>query len=201
MHIVKAMGSSSSFRGLILCAVVAVAVAMAAGQTAWASVLPFSSIEALTEKAEVVFRGRVQDVEYRLVDEGRRVVTLLIVSVEDGFKGRDSGDVKVIVPGGRYGELVQRVAGMPTFYLDEEVVLFLERYPAPRASTAAERFTLVSMGLGAFLVEGDKALRRADELRVVRERPGSPEPLGEKDRRMSIAVLEDRIRAAIVMDE
>ena len=154
------------------------------------------SIEELAHGSDVVVRGMVRTLESRLVDEGRRVVTLVDVAVLEDYTGENEQMVQVLVPGGVYGDLVQTVSATPAFFEGEEVVLFLELYPS-MTKAPLRRFSLRAMAVGAFFIEGDRALRRMCGLRpLVGERWRQTEAC-EKEEGISVERLEQHIREAI----
>ncbi len=161
------------------------------------AVLQGVSIEELARGADAVVRGEVVRVDTRLVDEGRMLLTQLEVLVREDYSGAGLDSVHVLLPGGAKGELIQRVAGMPSFSRGEEVVLFLELHPGPPCPSSPARYTLSSMGLGAFVIDGPLARRQTDGLEIVTGPLHSPSPVPLEERVIPLGCLEKRIHSAI----
>lgn len=142
-----------------------------------------TSVEELARGAEVVVRGKVLRTSSRW--EGGRIVTEAEIGVASAWKGVPGERLAVVVPGGRVGDLAQKVSGAPTFRRDEEVVVFAGR-AGPR------RLGVVGLALGKFRVEQGVATPALDGVRLEPRRlaPGerSAAPMG-------VAELERRVRA------
>lgn len=83
------------------------------------------SIEQLTDLSRVVVRGTVSS-RTCLEDERRRIVTRIVLSVAEVWKGEvGAGEFTVIQAGGVMGDRRVTVQGQPTFTIGEEVVVFL----------------------------------------------------------------------------
>lgn len=179
----------------------AVLLSIALGAPAAATVVRDASIEELARDADVVIRGRVAGLETRLVDEGRRVMTLVEVVATECYGGGCGETTEVLIPGGAHGEIVQRISGLPGFAEDDDVILFLKRRPGGARSSSSPRFSLMSMGLGAFVVLGEEAVRQTQGLRVIRGRLDPPVAVPLEERRVSLSVLERMIRKVFSGDE
>lgn len=88
----------------------------------------------LTKSSDNVIVGKVTDVQSRWNEQGNRIVTDVTIKVQDTAKGRMNKDalVHIRLLGGRVGGLVAKAPGMPTFSVDEEVVLFLQKKGGPK---------------------------------------------------------------------
>jgi hypothetical protein len=168
-------------------------------QPAQASVVRYATLEALTDEAESVVRGAVVAIETRRVDEGRRIVTLVTVRPSVTYKGEAREALQVVIDGGADGEFAQRVQGLPTFAEGEEVLLFLEGHPAPSPPGVPDRFSVLSMGLGAFRIQADRAVRLVEGLEVITGPLDEPRPLSVEEREMALPDLEARIREAATL--
>ncbi|MFW5878806.1 MAG: hypothetical protein ACOCVR_03220 [Myxococcota bacterium] len=182
-------------RRLVRCAVLF--CLMLSTGTAIATVVGAWSVEELTAESDLVLRARVSGLESRLYDEGRRVATLVEMRVLETYKGEMMDAVEIVVPGGSHGEIVQVVQGAPGFTEEEEVVLFLEHAGPVRQSGMLRRFRLVSLGLGAFVLEEGMARRKTPRLRVAHESLGNPRLLEPRQVEMPLHLLEERVRVAL----
>lgn len=108
----------------------ALAVCMAAAGPARASVVLKMAIEDLVAFADEVVHGDVVSLAYRSRSTSGKLdlATDVTLRVKEMWKGASaSSTVVVTLPGGRQGDLVQKVVGAPELAVGEEVVLFLER--------------------------------------------------------------------------
>jgi hypothetical protein len=117
----------------------------------------------LTQSADVIVHGTVRRMESRWSGDGRKIVTDVEVEVTETLKGQAGGTVLITQPGGRMGDIGQKVSGLASFTPGEEVVLFLERR-GPQA------FRVAGMAQGKYQVQ-----RSADGTRTL----AVPEPTGD----------------------
>jgi len=94
------------------------------------------SFDELTRKADVIAIGQVTNIDFTAADDASWVYTYVTLDVIDLLKGETSEDtITLRMDGGRISEeRVLIVAGMPTFELGEEVVVFVkgnEQRPCP----------------------------------------------------------------------
>lgn len=135
-----------------LIAVGALLVAVAAPRGASASTLVQLDLASLVANADQVVRGEVDGIESHRRDG--RLYTDVRLRVTERWKGEGDGTVTVRLPGGRDGEMVTKVHGVPYFGHDERVVLFLS------ARSQDATFVPTGLGQGKFVVrppEGDES--------------------------------------------
>ncbi len=123
-------------------ALLALLCALPAGATS----LLRAEVPELTRKADAVVRGTVRRVESRWSADGRRIVTDVEIQVAETLKGAPGSTVLVTQPGGRVGDIGQRVSGLASFAPGEEVVVVLQR----RGKAA---FSVRGMAQGKFQVQ------------------------------------------------
>jgi hypothetical protein len=131
--------------------------------SASATVLRRASLDELVDSSAVVFHGRVVAVDDDN-SEGprgpfRTTIELEVLTVVKGL-GKDTGVFTLTLPGGRAGDRVMHIPGMPRFSPGDEVVLLLE--------PTSEGHALAGLGQGVFRV-----IRADGEVRVVRELGGA----------------------------
>ena len=107
-----------------------------------------ADVPVLAQEADTVVRGTVRRVQSRWSGDRRRIVTDVEVEVAEALKGAPGRTVLVTQPGGRVGDVGQRVEGLAAFAPGEEVVLFLDRH-GPKA------FRVRGMAQGKFRVQRD----------------------------------------------
>ncbi len=88
-------------------------------------VIPLTT-EELALSSEMVVVGKVQKIESRWNREQNLICTYVTVESQQLLKGENNIDVVVLeVPGGKVGNKGLKVFDMPTFFLNEEVLVFL----------------------------------------------------------------------------
>ena len=111
-------------RALIVC------LALAAASSLPASTVERLSFDRLIGEADVIVKGRVEELKARQAPDRRSVTTVVTVSVGSQFKGAKVSSIRIEQPGGSLGEVVQGVPGLAEFSSGEEVIVFLKRRPS-----------------------------------------------------------------------
>jgi hypothetical protein len=94
--------------------------------SAGASTVERLSLDQLIEHADVIVRGRVEDITARSAPRGR-ARTFISLTVEKQFKGTPQNTVFIEQPGGATGDIALAVPGLPKFSTGENVIVFLKR--------------------------------------------------------------------------
>jgi hypothetical protein len=102
-------------------------------------------VDALSANSDAVVQGKVVSVTARWTSDHTRIITDTVLEVSEAWKGAPKHLITVMQPGGEVGEVGQKVEGIASFQVAEEVVLFLE--------ARGERFTVAGMAQGRFRVE------------------------------------------------
>ncbi|WP_257456144.1 hypothetical protein [Archangium lipolyticum] len=131
--------------------------------SAGATTMLRADLPELARSADTIVHGTVRRMESRWSGDGRRIVTDVEIQVTETLKGQAGGTVLVTQPGGRVGDIGQRVSGLASFTPGEEVVLFLER-------RGTQSFRVAAMAQGKYKVQ-----RSADGTRAM----AVPEPIGD----------------------
>ncbi len=113
---------------------------------AFATTLLAVDVPALSRGADAIVIGTVTRSTARMTAEGGRIVTDTEIQVTQTLKGKASGTVVVMQPGGIVGDVGQRVEGVAPFRVGEEVLVFLE-------ARGSERFLVAGMIQGKFRLE------------------------------------------------
>ena len=121
---------SSSRRIVRQLSIFFVLICLAAASFAKASTVQKLSFDRLIDKADLIVRGRVEELETRQASDRRSVSTIIKVSIEKQFKGPKVFSVTIEQPGGSLGDVVQGVPGLAEFSSGEDVILFLTRQRA-----------------------------------------------------------------------
>jgi hypothetical protein len=92
-----------------------------------ATTLQKLSFDRLIGEADLIIKGRVEELKTRQVSDRRSMTTIVTVSIERQFKGPKVSSVTIEQPGGAVGDIAQGVPGLPEFSPGENVILFLKR--------------------------------------------------------------------------
>lgn len=90
------------------------------------AVSPRLSLEGLVREADLIIAGRVLSVKSEASANHSVITTIVVLSVDDQWKGPKLSVVTLKQPGGSAKEITQRVTGFPRFSTEEEVLLFLK---------------------------------------------------------------------------
>lgn len=173
----------------------AAALLWACGLVAGATTLLREDVASLSRDSDVIARGTVRRVESRWTQDRMRIVTEVEILITETLKGAPGTTVTILQPGGRVGDLVQRVSGLASFSQGEEVVVFLERRPG-------ERYLVSGMAQGKFRVErssdGTAAFAVPESLgdALVLD-PSSKAPTAERHQVLELGELRRVVRAAL----
>ena len=149
----------------------------------------------LAQTSDAIVHGTVRRVESRWSGDGRRIITDVEIQVTEALKGQAGGTVLVTQPGGRVGDIGQRVSGLAAFAPGEEVVVFLER-------RGKQAFRVSGMVQGKYQVQRSEDGKSAmavpeptgDVLLLDRD---SRQPTSSSLRSMSLPELKAAIRTAL----
>ena len=102
------------------------------------------SLEEKINKADMIVVGRVRSVQssWQKAESGKRIVTLVRLSVSAYAKGSAGKEIEIIVPGGSVDGLQQVNSGLPEFSEGEEVVLFLEGRPLQLMGSGEGKYSI-----------------------------------------------------------
>jgi hypothetical protein len=115
-----------------------------------AAVFLETSVEEVSRASDAVVRGRVEKRTSFWSKDHRTIDTEVEIAVTSVWKGAPGTRVRIVVPGGRMGDLAQRVDAAPAFADGEEVVVFLSR--------RADFWELNGLALGKFAVRDGQAV-------------------------------------------
>lgn len=149
----------------------------------------------LAQTSDTIVHGTVRRVESRWSGDGRRILTDVEIQVTEALKGQAGSTVLVTQPGGRVGDIGQRVSGLASFTPGEEVVVFLER-------KGTQAFRLSGMAQGKYQVqrtEGGKGAMAVPEPTgdVLLLDPDTRQPTDSSLRSLSLPELKAAIRTAL----
>ena len=116
-----------------------------------ATTLVHRSFEEVVMKADEIFEGEVTSQQSELSANGKTIYTYVTFTQLESIKGTGVNTTKTLrFEGGRVGDDVLTVVGMPTFEVDEKVILFVKGN-----ITNQTLCPLVGWTQGKFVVEVD----------------------------------------------
>jgi hypothetical protein len=104
-----------------------VSACLAASGFVQATTLQKLSFDRLIGEADLIIKGRVEELKTRQVSDRRSMITIVTASIERQFKGPQVSSLTIEQPGGSVGDIAQGVPGLPEFSSGEEVIVFLKR--------------------------------------------------------------------------
>lgn len=102
-------------------------IALVAASFVQASTAEKLSFDRLIGEADLIVKGRVEELKTRQAPDRRSVTTVVTVAVANQFKGAKVSSITIEQPGGSMGEVAQGVPGLPEFSAGEDVIVFLKR--------------------------------------------------------------------------
>ncbi len=117
--------------------------------TLYASTFVYMDVEDITNRSDVIIRGKVREVESRYNEERTKIFTYSTIDVKDVLKGKLPPIIKVRTFGGRVEDVNMKVPGMPEFKKDEEVFLFLKK--------SEDFYHVTGMIQGKYTIEKDES--------------------------------------------
>lgn len=153
------------------------------------------SIDELTEEADVVICGRVEDIRFEVTNDRSMVFTLIEVLVEENLKGNESTGNKVTIKqlGGVDGNEVTVVLGAPFYTPNEEILVFLKE---GEGSHFKDNKRVVGMSQGKFTIEIDPSTNEKIASRILDglHLEGSIDP-SIINNKIALDELMDRVRS------
>ena len=114
------------------------------------------NLDGLVKKANKIVLGKVRSSRTYWSDNGKLILTSHTIQVEETIKGEASSTVEVTTIGGKVGNHMLHVSGMPSFARDESTIVFVENSGAYS--------TVVGMGQGKFTVTDGQVSNNVSEL-------------------------------------
>ncbi len=133
------MKTRKDWQGAIIFAVILLGLLCLCTTSATAVYMKKLSVEQIAKKADVICIGTIAKKESRWVSG--HIETTMTINVSEYLKGNLGGVVEITQMGGALEEpipITQHVTGMPEFYANEEVLLFLSTQKRKFAFTPAK---------------------------------------------------------------
>ncbi len=124
------------------------------------------SFDDMVKKAQSIVHGRVRSARTHWSEDGRLILTTYTIDIDETLKGAADKSIELTMIGGRIGDLTVFVAGMPSFSVGEESVLFIEK--------AGSGSSVVGLSQGKFSVKDAEVSNTVSDLAFPDGRPGVP---------------------------
>ena len=82
----------------------------------------------LVSRSEGIYVGRIQSLSCAWSPDESRILTTVVMDVDEVIKGEEEREVSFQIQGGRIGEIGNYVSHQPTFVVGEEVIVQVRRY-------------------------------------------------------------------------
>jgi hypothetical protein len=166
-------------------------LSLLAPMRAGATITRAVSFDQKVENAASIVLGRCVRQEARWDEARKWILTYSTFQVEKSMKGAAAGEVTIVTPGGRVGDVVQEVIGVPQFRQGDEHVLFV------RDSQVGP--TVLYLEQGAYRVaadaRGERVIRPVSSTAVVVDNQRGV--AAEVDRPRTLREFEGRVRDTI----
>jgi hypothetical protein len=156
---------------------------------AQAATLEYLSLDDMTERSTAIVRGRVLSSSASV--HGPLIYTHFTVQVLERWKGTDTAELDVVVPGGTFQGLRQTFPGTPKLAEGSEYILFLW--------TGASGLTqVIGLSQGVFTLGADDAgglvaTRTASDSTMLDSKTGRV--VADQPMRLKLSDLRSRVRA------
>jgi hypothetical protein len=144
------------------------------------------SLQDLTSRSQNIVQGIVRASRSYWGSNGKLILTNTTIEVTESLKGQSARTIEVTTVGGRIGDTVLHVAGMPAFAPGESTIVFVEK---------SNGFTTVlGMGQGKFSVANGEVANSPSELDFIDGKPARISRMPEQIFKSQIRSMVDRAR-------
>jgi hypothetical protein len=152
--------------------------------SAYATTVRRLSFDELVAKAQIIVAGQVTDSRTYRTSDGKLILTSYTIQVGENVKGKTPATVTVTTVGGRIGNSILRVSGMPQFEAGENAVLFLEQ--------SGSYTTVVGLSQGKFRVSNGEVSNTLTGLSFPDGNAGKPlkMPVDEFKRQIKLRITQ-----------
>jgi hypothetical protein len=124
------------------------------------------NLDDLVKKASRIVVGKVTDSRTFWSSNGKLILTSYTIDVQETIKGAASRTVELTMVGGKMGDLILYVSGMPSFAQGEDAVVFVEN--------SGGYSTVVGLGQGKFTISNGEVSNNVTGLAFPDGHPGQP---------------------------
>lgn len=165
-----------------------VAIALLTGSPAVteATTVERLTLEDLASRSQTIVQGTVRGSRSYWSPDGKLILTNTTIEVSESIKGQSARSVEVTTVGGRIGDTVLHVGGMPTFLPGESTIIFTQR--------SNGYVTVLGMSQGKFTVANGQVANSPSELSFPDGRPARITRMSEQTFKNEIRLMVDRAR-------
>ena len=140
------------------------------------------SFDELVAKSESIVEGQILESRSYWTGDRKLILTSYTVQVRENMKGKAAETITVTTVGGKIGNTILHVSGMPVFEPGESAVLFLER--------SKSYMTVVGLNQGKFTISNGEVSNSVDGLSFSEGTSGKPMrmPLNEFKRQIKLRI-------------
>jgi hypothetical protein len=140
------------------------------------------TLEDLTRRSQSIVQGVVRGSRTYWAPDRKLIFTSTTIEVTEAIKGQSPRIVEVTTVGGRIGDTVLHVGGMPAFTQGENTIVFVER--------SSGYLTVLGLGQGKFTVSNGEVANSPSELAFPDGRPA-------RTTRMPVQTFKSEIRSIV----
>jgi hypothetical protein len=165
-----------------------VAIALLTGSPAvtQATTVERLTLEDLATRSQNIVQGTVRGSRSYWSPNGKLILTDTTIEVSESMKGQSSRTVQVTTVGGRIGDTVLHVGGMPAFVPGESTIVFTQR--------SNGYHTVLGMSQGKFTVSNGEVANSPSELSFPDGRPARIYRMSVQNFKSEIRSMVDRAR-------
>ena len=142
------------------------------------------NLDDLVRRANKIVAGRVSNSRTLWSSDRKLIHTVYTIEVHETMKGESSRTVELTTVGGKIGDIILHVSGMPSFEKGEDTVVFVEK--------AGLYSIVVGLGQGKFTVSNGEASNSVTDLAFPGGLPGRPLKMPVEEFKSQIKRLADR---------
>ncbi len=124
------------------------------------------SLDDMVKKAQSIVHGRVRSARPHWSPDGKLILTTYTIDVDETLKGHAGKSIELTTIGGKIGDLTVFAAGVPSFAVGEESVVFIEK--------TGTVDSVVGLNQGKFSVKDGEVANSVTDLAFPDGRPGTP---------------------------
>jgi hypothetical protein len=144
------------------------------------------TLEDLAKRSLSVVQGVVRSSRSYWSPDGKLILTNTTIEVTEAIKGQSARIVEVTTVGGRIGDRVLHVGGMPAFAPGENTIVFVER--------SSGYLTVLGLGQGKFTVANGEVANSPSELTYPDGKPALRTRMPVQNFKSEIRSIVDRAR-------
>jgi len=127
-------------------------------------------LKELVTKAEAIIIGEVKDIKCQWSIDHSVVLTIVTINIHEVLKGNiNNTQILIQYPGGEVGDIGLKVSDMPSFLLNENVLVFLKYIKDPQseknspltAMSILQSFSILGAAQGKYSIDKDEIAKKS----------------------------------------